>query len=173
MTTDDTSGQNDPIAWLLMYIREARRQGAALHDPANTAAALAFFQAQLPGYRRVLEQALFPLLKRRLRDDDDEGEEALRQAIFLASGTLLAWEEQLPALLSLPTPNVKVARTLMTSFSNRLDLHLEKMETVILPAVPAHLGKCDIALLASSLRRHPAHTPCPSTHSTENVHDAR
>ena len=173
MTTDDTSNQHDPYTWLLMFIREAQRQGAAWREPATAAAALTFFQEQLPGYHQALEQALFPLLKRRLRDDGDEAEEALRQAIFLASGSLLTCLEQLAALASSPPPNAKMTHTLITSFGNRLDLHLEKMETVILPAVPARLGECDIALLASSLRRHPARTPCPPTHSTENVHDAR
>ncbi len=171
MTTDATSDGHDPYTWLLMFLREARRQGAALQG-SGSAAALTFFQEQLPGYQQVLEQALFPLLKRRLRDDDDAAEETLRQTLFLASGNLRACLEPLAAVTS-PPPGTTTTHALLTSFLHHLDLHLEKMDTVILPAVPTRLGECDIALLASSLRRHPVRSPCPSTHSRENVPDAR
>jgi hypothetical protein len=173
MTLDDTSGLHDPIAWLLMFVREAQRQQAALHDPATAAAALSFFQMQLPGYRKVLEQALFPLLKRRLRDDDDAQEETLRQAIFLASGTLLTGMEQLSVLTASSPPDTSTARDLMAAFSQGLDRHLEQMETIILPAVHTRLSACDIALLAGSQGRHATGCVSITTHPQENTHDAR
>lgn len=166
MTTDATSDGHDPYTWLLIFMREAQRQGAALQatdSGVDTAAALTFFQQQLPGYQQVLEQALFPLLKRRLRDDDDTEEEILRQSLFLASGDLLACLERLAAMTSSPPADRATTHALITAFLRHLDLHLEKMDTVILPAVPARLGECDIALLASSLKHHPARSPCPST----------
>ncbi len=172
MTPDETDVPHDPIAWLLMFVSDAQQQQAALSDATTAATALNFFQMQLPGYRQVLEQALFPLLKRRLRDDDDEQEETLRRAIFLASGTLLNGMEQLSALTASPPPDTAAARDLMAAFSQGLDRHLEKMETIILPAVHTRLSECDIALLAGSQERHA--TGCISTtHAQENTHDAR
>lgn len=172
MTLDDTPGLHDPIAWLLMFVREAQRQQAALQARDTAATALDFFRMQLPGYRKVLEQALFPLLKRRLRDDDDAQEETLRQAIFLASGTLLTGMEQLSALTASPPPDTSTARGLLAAFSHGLDRHLEHMEAIILPAVHTRLSACDIALLASSQGRHGAGCVSTTTPPQENTHGA-
>ena len=172
MTLEAVRNQHDPITWLLMFIDAAQRQSAALRDPLTAIAALGFFQTELPGYRQLLEQALFPLLKRRLRDDTDEREEDLRRSLFLASGTLLTWVERLPELAAHPHDALPYSHRIQT-FSSDLDQHLETMQTVILPAVHTRLSECGLGLLARSLdRSRPQHAACTPDHSPENGHNA-
>ena len=169
MSIVTTSSPHDPVAWLLMFVRAARRAGAALLDPATAADAVEYFQ-QLPDYRRVLEQALFPLLKHRLRDDDEnEQEETLRSAIFIASGTLQTCVELLPALPSLQPPEAASVRGQREIFHSNLEQHLDKMEVIILPALHTHLVSGDISQLASSLGHHApqASSTSPPVHSPE------
>lgn len=151
MTLDDGRGQHDPLTWLWTFVREVQRQAAATVS--------AFFQNH-HRYRRLLGQALFPLLKRRLRNDDDEDEGRLRHTIFLAHGTLLAWIEQ----LSTPEATDVIApRDQVLSFNHTLEQHLEKMETIILPAARARLSACDITLLARGMEQRDQRMHSPST----------
>jgi hypothetical protein len=105
MLTEQTGTSHDPIALLLTSSRGIRRACADLGagDAARTQASQ-FMDTEVAHYRRDrdLEQALFPLLKRRLRQEEDEEEENLRHEIFRLEAGLTdleaPWRELEPLL---------------------------------------------------------------------------
>lgn len=147
----------DPIAQLLADMRTLARACEALRADAADRGAARTMDEAAPRYRRYLEEALLPLLKRRLRADDDEDEEQLRRDIFLIEGELARFEKDWRVLR---TPPATAPAAVETAFARRLadfidgwKTHLDKMESTVLPAVHARLSACDLGLLGETMAR--------------------
>jgi hypothetical protein len=96
-------GSTDPIASLLEYARELERTCAQLKGEAcGWSEAIAFIDARAVFYHRDLEQAVLPLLKKRVRDDN-KGEAALARTLIRLTGELAEigarWRTLRPALV--------------------------------------------------------------------------
>ena len=152
MLTEQTGALTDPVARLLEFYRGLERAVTFLETggPEHTQA-VRFLDTEAPLYRQDLEQALFPLLKRRLRNDDDEAEEELRREVFLAEGELARLAADWPAL----RPGGPEER--QPPYADSLQgwrEHIERMEGVILPAIHARLSACDLMVLGRAMAQH-------------------
>jgi hypothetical protein len=160
MLTEQTGTSHDPIARLLASSRGIRRACADLAaGDAECTQAMQFMDTEVAHYRRDLEQALFPLLKRRLRREEDEEEENLRHEIFRLDAGLADLEalwRELESLLErravITDPSLLTAK--LNAYGHAWDEHLEKMTGVILPALHARLGACDLDVLGQAMAQH-------------------
>lgn len=151
----------DPIMRLLADMRMLGRACEALSVDSADGDAVQTMDEVLPRYRRYLEEVLLPLLKRRLRVDDDEDEQQLRRDIFLIEAELARLEQdwharRAPAAATTGPADTAFARRL-AGFVDDCKAHLDKMEGTILPAVHARLSACDLGLLGEAMVRPPRH----------------
>ena len=170
MLREQDSGRADPIASVLGFFRALERALGDLEaSGAARATATRVFDVEAPGYRDDLEQALFPLLKRRLRGSPDDAQErasvaigrmpgatdeeeaALQRELFLIEGNLqqldTAWQRLRPRL-----SRASAAET--ADFAEGWREHMERMEHRILPQLHARLARCDLEALAEAMARH-------------------
>ena len=154
MPDPDQRRIDDPIAQLLELTRALEEACASLKTAAAGAwpSIVELLDRQLPRYRQDLEQSLIPLLKRRLRNDEDDEEQALARELFLLSKQLedlaASWP-RVRVLLEAGTPVAAAAQ-----YAQDWEDHLDTMDSQIIPALSARLGRCDLDLLGQAMARH-------------------
>ncbi|MDX1489107.1 MAG: hemerythrin domain-containing protein [Acidiferrobacterales bacterium] len=160
MQTVSHVGAADPIANLLEYVRELEHACACLEGEAVTgwSEAIRFMDARTPLYLRDLEQAVLPLLKKRLRDDSED-EAALAQTLIRLAGELAEidarWRALRPALASAGAArsNPKLSKAI-AEYVGLWEAHVEVMENDVIPALHARLGRVEMDSLARALALH-------------------
>jgi hypothetical protein len=153
-------GSVDPIAKLLEYARELERACACLEGETATGwpEAIAFIDARTPLYLQDLEQAVLPLLKKRLRDDSED-EAALAQTLTRLTGKLAeidaSWRALRPALASAGATgsHSKLSRAI-AEYVGLWEAHVEMMENDVIPALHARLHPIEMDSLARALALH-------------------
>lgn len=150
----------DPIAKLLEYARELERACACLEGEAATgwSEAIAFMDARTPLYLQDLEQAVLPLLKKRLRDDSED-EAALAQTLIRLAGELAEidarWRALRPALANAGAAGPRTTLSKATAaYVGLWEAHVEMMENDVIPALHARLRPIEMASLARALALH-------------------
>lgn len=153
-------GSVDPIAKLLEYARELERACACLEGEAVAGwpEAIAFIDARTPLYFQDLEQAVLPLLKKRLRDDSED-EVVLAQTLIRLTGELAeidaSWRALKPALESAGAAgsHPKLSKAI-SEYVRRWEGHVEMMENDVIPALHARLHPIEMDNLAQALALH-------------------
>jgi hypothetical protein len=154
----------DPIARLLEFTRKVEHACTQLrsHMSGEWAEARSFFEREIGAYRRDLEQAVFPILKARVREEEQQEEDPeLVGTLMRVSGELVEieerWRELKPLLERQSVVRAPIDTTItqhIATFVRLWEEHVSQMEHEIIPALHALLSEDDLKQLGKALARH-------------------